>query len=639
MARSVMIPRPVVVFALGLLAVAIAALAAYTWTRSRQPGLLEQARAAYARGDWRETAVLADRRLKETPDDLEALRWVARGTARQDHDQAALQMFSRAGKALDPDDRYLCARAMARLGDRPAAIRVLESALEREPEHADSLDLLCRLYYQADRYYASAAMAERLARHPDREAKAMLMLAIARNELEDPAGVAQALERWRTLDPDGREALPDPPRKSRLMLVRAWLETGRAKDAVTLLESLPAFQSDAEISWLLSRAWLQQRDLPRATEALKTGKAFREQSLEPEPAPRVGQARCTPCHREQAQAVLASRHARTFRRGRDLKGPAIPTTPITDPGDPRVSHQFERDGDTLRLTTTVGTQALRAVIDYAFGSADHFSTLVGRDDHGHDRMIRISVYGKKEGYGWDLATAVPPHPENPEDFLGTSIDDRDGPRRCLFCHTTSFRAIQDETGPAALDQSIGCEKCHGPGGNHLLAVEAGFPDMAILNPRPETPAAANASCAQCHAFPSAELQATPRTDPGLYRFQSVALTWSRCYTETAGALSCVTCHDPHRDVETSTAANEAKCLACHGQTAAAAPGKPRAQASAAGRGSVCRVNPRSGCLSCHMPTTWQQDSHTMKTDHYIRVREPEPAAKPAASDRVKRSGA
>ena len=54
--------------------------------------------------------------------------------------------------------------------------------------------------------------------------------------------------------------------------------------------------------------------------------------------------------------------------------------------------------------------------------------------------------------------------------------------RCLFCHTTNFRAVLDEKGPEAKDLSIGCERCHGPGGHHIAAAEAGFADLAILNP-------------------------------------------------------------------------------------------------------------------------------------------------------------
>ena len=44
------------------------------------------------------------------------------------------------------------------------------------------------------------------------------------------------------------------------------------------------------------------------------------------------------------------------------------------------------------------------------------------------------------------------------------------------------RALLGNTGPEAADHSIGCEKCHGPGGNHLLAIAAKFPDLAIARP-------------------------------------------------------------------------------------------------------------------------------------------------------------
>ena len=69
----------------------------------------------------------------------------------------------------------------------------------------------------------------------------------------------------------------------------------------------------------------------------------------------------------------------------------------------------------------------------------------------------------------------------------------------------------------------------------------------------------------------------------------MTMTWSRCYTESEGNLSCVTCHDPHRNVETSTVANEAKCLICHapdaGQasTAAASDGDGSATATIIGK--------------------------------------------------------
>jgi hypothetical protein len=66
----------------------------------------------------------------------------------------------------------------------------------------------------------------------------------------------------------------------------------------------------------------------------------------------------------------------------------------------------------------------------------------------------------------------------------------------------------------------------------------------------------------------------------------------------------VTCHDPHKNAETSSASNDLKCLSCHG----------RGKAS-------CPVNATEGCVECHMPRAWREQTHSYKIDHYIRIME------------------
>ena len=216
-----------------------------------------------------------------------------------------------------------------------------------------------------------------------------------------------------------------------------------------------------------------------------------------------------------------------------------------------------------------------------------------------------------------------PRPPNEEEYLGKNMPQGDGVRRCLFCHTTSFRAVLDQSGPEAADHSIGCEKCHGPGGHHVETMKAGFSDLAIAGSSQDPATEINKVCAECHGFPRSEVLSASRTDPAWYRFQSVALTWSRCYAESDGKLSCVTCHDPHRNADSSTARNEAKCLSCHSAkpssvsaVRAATPVLSQRKAQ-----TLCPVSPAKGCLQCHMPRVWQQDTHTFKTDHFIRVRD------------------
>ena len=240
-------------------------------------------------------------------------------------------------------------------------------------------------------------------------------------------------------------------------------------------------------------------------------------------------------------------------------------------------------------------------------------------------MLRISHYDSPRGSGWDLATGLPAQPDQFDHYLGKPMFEGDGVRRCLYCHTTNFRAVLDQVGPEAADHSIGCERCHGPGGHHVAAVAAGFSDPAIANPGAGTAAEINQLCGQCHNIHRPDVLDKDRTDPVWYRFQALTLTWSRCYTESQGTLSCVSCHDPHRLAETSAARQEVHCLSCHGpepgtaQAARASHSDPT-PASTASR-TTCPVNPAKGCIDCHMARAWEKSTHTFKTDHFIRVRE------------------
>jgi tetratricopeptide (TPR) repeat protein len=579
------------------------------------------------------------------PDDPEALRLAARAAARQDRDRAAIPIYTRLGlKNMEPVDYFLMGRALSRTGQLEPAFQSFEKALAGNPNDPETLDMLGRIYYQEDLFYAAEDAALRLARQPGWEARGQLMLGTVRAELEDPAGVAAALGRWSELDPEGRSAAPDPVRPIQLLRARSLLRSKQPAETRRLLEKILESGGDREASWLLSRACMQEGDWGGALAIWKQDPRYRAQNAtKPEPAPFTGQASCKECHPTQYQAVLASRHSATFFRARELKNFPLPKEPLPDPANPQVTHEFKRDGDTIHVATRTAERVYKAVIDYAFGSRTHFTSYVGRDESNRTFMLRMSSYETARGLSWDLSTGLPAHPSEAEDYLGAHVPDGDGARRCLVCHTTSFRAAANEVGPEAADHSIGCEKCHGPGGHHLAAVDAEFPDLAIACPSGTPPAQLDAVCARCHSRARLEGITTARTDPFWYRFQSLSLTWSRCYSESNGMLGCTTCHDPHRDVETSTTRNEAKCLSCH----AGKPGAPSVPAGSADTtvqarradpvplsGKVqhkesktpCPVNPVKGCLECHMPRFWQQDTHSFKTDHFIRVRDRDPSA-------------
>ncbi len=296
-----------------------------------------EADAAYARGDWETASLLARRRLKQVPDDRAALFIAARAAARQDRDQTALTLYSRLnGSAMQPEDHFLLGRALSRNGRIEDAMKSLEAARAANPDDPATLDLLCRLYYQTDRSMAAIEVASRLARHPESEARAQLMLGLAHAELDDPAGEARALGRWLALDPEGRLALPDPLPPLKREFARSLLRTGRPEDAERILLGLLSTGIDPEASWLLSRAYLQEKRWSPAEAAREQAASFLAATPCPsEPAPRIGEARCAACHRREHEAVLASRHAFNILPPGGPARPASARNPASRPRESR----------------------------------------------------------------------------------------------------------------------------------------------------------------------------------------------------------------------------------------------------------------------------------------------------------------
>ena len=227
---------------------------------------------------------------------------------------------------------------------------------------------------------------------------------------------------------------------------------------------------------------MQEGALPEARAALNESVSFSDQNpTRHDPAPFVGSASCAECHREKFQERRGSRHARTFHRAADLGDLTLPPRSLPDPGRVTVAHTLRKAGDRLEQVTQTPEKVFQAVADYAFGSGDRGLTLVGHEASGQKLELRSSIYGDGKQSIWDVTSGHPQHPTNARDFLGMPLNE-DTVGRCLLCHVTNPRAVLENSGPEAADHAIGCEKCHGPGGNHLLAVAGEFPDLAIARP-------------------------------------------------------------------------------------------------------------------------------------------------------------
>ncbi len=340
---------------------------------------------------------------------------------------------------------------------------------------------------------------------------------------------------------------------------------------------------------------------------------------------------CARCHHDKVQAVAASRHSSTLVRGQPLLALPYPQGPVADPDDPAVTHRFQRADDRVQLEVRAADKVLHAVVDYAFGSPQQYFSLVGHDDAGKPYIFRLSHYQAGHESGWVRTTGHTSDPRESQNFLGKPIDPVDGLYKCLFCHTTNPRAVLDRAGPVADDRAIGCERCHGPGGNHLKAITADLTDPAIVNPARASAEGRIRVCGQCHSHHQPSTLA--RTDPFWLRFQGTTIAWSRCYTESAGSFDCMTCHDPHHDSDRSATHYDERCLTCHSarhsETTIDHGVTECSKTRPATRGSTCPVSPADGCVRCHMPAVQNKPLHAAFTDHYIRVRhDPEPATSP-----------
>jgi len=298
-----------------------------------------------------------------------------------------------------------------------------------------------------------------------------------------------------------------------------------------------------------------------------------------------------------------------------------------------------------------------AAVDWVIGSGNHVRSYMFQTEAGELYQMPISWYA---GVGWRLSPGF--DAEHPNDFS------REVTRECMFCHNAypdvpagSDRFGEPDVFPANLPHGIGCQRCHGPGAEHIRVAERSRASMqeirdSIINPARLDPARRDDVCMQCHLQPSVKLVSIMRrfgeseyayrpgdplhehllhfdiegSDPGA-RFEinhhPFRLFQSACYVESGGAMSCMTCHDPHVKVrpEERLAHYRAACLSCH-QTEDCNLDEMRLAAAHTGIAA-------DDCVSCHMgPRVPTDVTHAVMTDHLIQKRPPPLTPVPVAME-------
>ncbi len=238
---------------------------------------------------------------------------------------------------------------------------------------------------------------------------------------------------------------------------------------------------------------------------------------------------------------------------------------------------------------TDGKNTLRFPIAWAFGQGTAGQTYLFQHD-GRWYESRVSYFSKLQNLDLTLGfQAIPAR--NLLEAAGRLISPAEA-GQCFDCHATGVTK-SPQLVLTSMTAGVQCERCHGASEAHLQSGAA----MRKLDSF--TAEEMSDFCGQCHRTWSQIASSGPRGIQNV-RFQPYRLANSKCYDTTDSRIRCTACHNPHRALESSPAAYDDKCMACHATAV------------------HCKVG-KKDCVTCHMPKLDLPGAHKKFTDHMIRI--------------------
>ena len=355
----------------------------------------------------------------------------------------------------------------------------------------------------------------------------------------------------------------------------------------------------------------------------------------------VGAAACAKCHAEVYSKWSASRHSKMVQ----------PATPQGIRGDFSRSSEVVLRGSPYGLRERAGVYYITESfltghpqehrVDYTLGNRriQHYLTTLT-----DGRIVVLpptwDVQRKQWFHNMDIAD-----PDETDDVQVQIWN-----KGCYSCHVSqeekNYDNEKDSYKTVWLNSGTNCERCHGPGSEHVAIYSAGTRPRAparniVLQTRLD--AVRNTMvCAQCHSFrdiyvngfaagsnyydfflPILEFNQPVNRDPAYWpdgrtrRFSNDAfgLWQSECFLK--GGVTCVGCHTtPHEvDIEKNPQLRpdaNALCTRCHAGIGKALTAHTHHAASSTG----------SSCVECHMPRTVLSIKAQIR-DHSMSVPVPE----------------
>jgi hypothetical protein len=318
-------------------------------------------------------------------------------------------------------------------------------------------------------------------------------------------------------------------------------------------------------------------------------------------APPPGKATCETCHRKEARSqpktgmgiglqlppdqVALKEHATLTYEGNGYK------------------YVIDRKDGVSTYTVSDGANSLALPIRYAFGvSAQTFVLEYG----GRFYESLVSYYPGVGGLAITMGSErLRPH--SLVEAMGRETSNEETVS-CFGCHS-SGGVSQGKLTLESMRPGLDCEHCHTGANAHLEAMSQGKQPSAAMPKKLGEMSAEDMSnfCGACHRTWDAVVRLRAWGEVNV-RFQPYRLANSKCFQGNDKRISCTACHDPHADLVRNDAGYDRNCLACHAKVAAAGRVAPKS----------CPVSD-SKCVSCHMPKVELPGSHSVFTDHHIRI--------------------
>ncbi len=347
----------------------------------------------------------------------------------------------------------------------------------------------------------------------------------------------------------------------------------------------------------------------------------------------VGMETCKTCHANIHETFIHTGMGRSFEKASHEKSDAVfDKHAIVYDAKNDFYYQPFFDNNQLfikefRMVNGDTTHSRTEKVSYIIGSGQHTNShLLDINGYVHQAPITFYTQTKK----WDLAPGFEEKNERFSRIISTE---------CLTCHNHLPKHVTgSENKYTEMPTGIECERCHGPGSIHVREKKAGKVvdiskeiDYTIVNPRKLSVDLQMDLCQRCHLQGVAVLNEgktfydfrpgmrlaevmnvfLPRYTNSHERFimasQADRLRLSKCFK--TGKMSCITCHNPHKSVQTTATSqyNDA-CKSCH----------KTAKDVLCSETEMARKAENDNCVSCHLPRTGSIDiPHINISDHYI----------------------